>query len=69
MRKITEKFIAWCADDSAAARFERSVVQGVVAVIAVGVTTGEWGAAAATGAIMAVISPIQKALGSKGEVE
>lgn len=69
MRKITEKFIGWCADDSAAARFERSVVQGVIAVIAVGVTTGEWGAAAATGAIMAVISPIQKALGNKGEVE
>ena len=43
MRRITEAFVAWCADDSAAARFERTVVQGVLAAVAVGVTTGEWG--------------------------
>lgn len=63
IRKFTEKFIAWCADNSAAARLERSVAQGVLAVVVAGVTTGQWGAAAATAAIVAVLSPIQAKLG------
>lgn len=69
VRTITTKFITWCQDDSAAARFERSVAQGVIAVVIVGVTTGEWGAATATGAVMAVLSPIQKAIGNKDSVD
>lgn len=68
MRKFTEAFVAWCADDSAAARFERTVVQGVLAAVAVGVTTGEWGASFGTAVIVAVLSPVQAALGAgKGE--
>lgn len=67
--KATEAFVGWCAKDTAGARFQRSVVQGVVAVLATGLTTGEWTGAVAVGAIMAVISPVQKAIGNKGEVE
>lgn len=66
--KITNGFIEWCARDTAAARFQRSIAQGVVAVVVTGVATGEWGPAAVTGVIMAVLSPIQKAIGNDGEV-
>lgn len=69
IRTITTKFVNWCQDDSLAARLERTIVQGVIAVVVVGVTTGEWGAATATGAIIAVLSPIQKAIGNKGVTE
>lgn len=69
MRKLTSRFCAWCADTSDAARLERTVVQGVIAAVAVGVTTGEWGAGVATAVIMAVITPIQAALGKTGSLE
>ena len=69
MRKFTEAFVAWCADDSAAARFERTVVQGVLAAVAMGVTTGEWGASFGTAVIVAVLSPVQAALGGAGKGE
>lgn len=73
MRKFTNRFVAWCADDSAAARFERTVAQGLVGVAAGMVTyyiTGE-GAATVVVAplLMAFLSPIQKAIGEKGNVE
>lgn len=67
--KATNAFIEWCARDTAAARFQRSVVQGIIGVIVGGLTTGEWTGAAIVGVIMAVISPVQKAIGNKGEVE
>lgn len=63
VRRATEGFCAWCADTGDAARLERTVVQGVIAAVAVGVTTGEWGASVVTAAIMAVITPIQAAIG------
>lgn len=63
VRRATEGFCAWCSDASSAARLERTVVQGIIAALAVGVTTGEWGAGVATAAIMAVITPIQAAIG------
>ena len=63
--KLTNAFLDWCYRDTAAARFQRSIVQGVLAVLVVGITTGEWGASAVTGVIMAVLSPIQAAIGSK----
>ena len=66
---ITNAFIEWCARDSAAARFQRSIVQGIIGVLVAGLTTGEWSAAAIVGVIMAVISPIQHAIGNKGEVD
>lgn len=69
MRKFEERFISWCAEDTAVARLERTIAQGVIAIVVAGVTTGDWGVAALTGAIMAVLSPIQKAIGNKGEVE
>lgn len=67
VRRATEGFCAWCAEDTPAARFERTVAQGAVAAVAVGVTTGEWGAAFATALAMAVISPVQAALAEKGD--
>lgn len=69
VRKATEKFCAWCSDASSAARFERTVAQGVIAAIAVGVTTGEWGASVVTAVIMAVITPIQAAIGRSTDAE
>ena len=66
--RAAEGFCAWCAKDTAAARLERTIAQGVVAVAVTGLTTGEWGAAALTGVVMAVISPVQAAMGNGGEV-
>ena len=31
---LTEKFIDWCADQSPTARFERTLAQGVISVVA-----------------------------------
>ena len=67
--KITNAFIAWCARDTAAARFQRSIVQGVIGILVGGLTTGEWSGALIVGAIMAILSPIQKAISNHGEVE
>lgn len=70
MRKFTEKFIAWCSDDSAAARFERTVAQGIIGV-AVGVVAaycandGMLGTIVAP-TVMAILSPIQAAIGNMG---
>lgn len=69
MRKFEERFIAWCAEDTAVARFERTVAQGVIAVVVAGITTGDWEVASLTGIIMAVLSPVQKLISNKGEVE
>lgn len=33
IRKYTEAFVAWCADASPAAKFERTVAQGVIGVL------------------------------------
>ena len=65
IRKATEKFTGWCAEDTTAARFERTLAQGVIAAVVV-VTTGEWGMSFATAAIMAVLTPIQAEIG-KGQ--
>lgn len=71
-RTITERFVDWCAKDTAAARFERSVAQGII-----GVGTGIFTATATNDPIlgtvvapvvMAILAPIQKAIGNKGEV-
>lgn len=71
--KVTDGFIEWCARDTASARFQRSVVQGVI-----GVGCGILAAIAADNAIvgtyvaptvMAVLAPAMKAIGNKGEVD
>lgn len=66
MDKLTHKFLAWCQDPSAEARFTRTIAQGVIAVIVSGLTTGEWGAAFIVGVLMAILSPIQAEL-AKGQ--
>lgn len=65
LRRCTQAFVAWCADDSPAAKFERTVAQGTIGAVAVGLTTGEWGAAFATAIAMAVISPVQAQIGMR----
>lgn len=65
MAKMTDKFLKWCAEDTPAARFERSIAQGIIAVLVSGLATGEWGVATVTALIMAVVSPIQAAIGGK----
>lgn len=70
---ITDRFIKWCARDTAAARFQRSVAQGLI-----GVASGLLSAAATNDpvigtivapTVMCVLSPVMKAVGNKGEVE
>lgn len=63
IRRATEGFCRWCSDNGPAARFERTVAQGVLAAVAAGVTTGEWGASVLTAVVMAVVAPIQAAMG------
>lgn len=74
MRKITERFVSWCAEDTPAARFERSIAQGVIGA-AVGMLSGVAASNPVVGAVvapcvMAIIAPIQaqigKAAGSDG---
>ncbi|MCI8425637.1 MAG: hypothetical protein HFJ72_08290 [Adlercreutzia sp.] len=67
MRKLTDKFVGWCADNSPAAKLERTVAQGVLAAVAVGVTTGQWGSAFGVAVIMAILSPIQAQIGEADE--
>lgn len=67
--KATDGFIEWCAKDTPGARFQRSVAQGVIGVVVGGLTTGEWTGAVIVGIVMAVIAPVQKAIGNKGEVD
>ena len=69
---LTEKFIEWCNKDTEAARFERTIFQGVIsAVITVlpqvlsGLYLNEWLSAFIMAMIMAILAPVQKAIGSK----
>lgn len=63
--KAVTGFLAWCHSDTPAARFERTVAQGLVAVVAAGLTTGEWGTASIVAAVMAVLAPIQAEIGKE----
>lgn len=70
-----EKFIAWCAKDTSAARLERTIVQGIISAFVVAfpqmmqvVTLPEWVTAFAVAVGMAILSPIMKAIGNKGVV-
>ena len=69
IRKITNAFINWCNDASPAGRFERTIAQGVIGVLLAGITTGEWGGAIIVGIAVAVITPIQAAIGGKATEE
>lgn len=73
MEGMTDRFIKWCSRDTASARFQRSVAQGVI-----GVASGLLSAAATNDPVvgtivaplvMCVLSPVMKAIGNKGEVE
>lgn len=70
IRKATNAFIGWCADNSPAAKFERTIAQGVVGVgvACLAGLTGlpDWAQFAAVPLVMAVLAPIQAEIG-KGE--
>lgn len=71
IRKATNAFVSWCADNSAAAKFERTVVQGLVGV-GIACLTGlsgapEWVQFAVVPTVMAVLAPIQAEIGKTHE--
>lgn len=71
IRKATNAFVAWCADNSAAAKFERTVAQGLVGV-GIACLTGlsgapEWVQFAIVPTVMAVLAPIQAEIGKTHE--
>lgn len=73
---MMEKFIAWCAKDTTAARLERTIIQGVIAAFVIAfpqmielIVMPEWATALLVAVGMAVLSPIMKAIGNKGVVE
>lgn len=71
IRKATNAFVAWCADNSAAAKFERTVAQGLVGV-GIACLTGlsgapEWVQFAVVPTVMAVLAPIQAEIGKTHE--
>lgn len=71
--KATNGFIEWCARDTPAARFQRSVVQGVIGVgcgiLAAVATNNPIVGTYVAPTVMAIIAPIQAAIGNKGEVD
>lgn len=69
---MTEKFINWCADNSPAAKLERTIAQGVFGAIIAAVpqmigllALPEWGTALIVATVMAILSPIMAAIGEK----
>ena len=69
IRRASEAFVAWCADNSAAAKFERSVAQGVIGVASAclaGIAGApEWVQVGLVPTVMAVIAPTQAWIGGK----
>ena len=68
IRRASDGFVSWCADNSAAAKLERTVAQGVIGV-AVGALAGEAGAPPEVQTHirpvpMALLSPIQARIGA-----
>lgn len=68
IRKFTNALIAWCADNSAAAKFERTIAQGALGVLAAWLTslTGmpEWFNVLVAPMIMVVLTPLMATIGT-----
>ena len=67
---LTEKFIHWCNADSESARFQRTIVQGIVGVVITYIPQiiaqaylPEWVSGAIVAGIMCILAPIQAAIG------
>lgn len=71
IRRMSEGFIEWCADNSAAARLERTVAQGfigiIAALIAAAITDNGFVGTVMAPMLMAVLSPIQALIGKNLE--
>lgn len=70
-RRFSEAFVEWCADNSPAARLERTIAQGIIG-IAAGIATAALTGNGAVGTVvapmvMAVLSPIQASIGKSLE--
>lgn len=72
-RTLRQRFFDWCAEDSAAARFERSVAQGLIGVasgiLAAYATQDPIIGTVVAPTVMAVLAPLQKILGNRGKVD
>ncbi|MEY8460152.1 hypothetical protein AALA69_03360 [Eggerthellaceae bacterium 24-137] len=72
IRRATEAFTSWLCDNSAAAKFERTVAQGVLGVVAAAISaaTGmpEWLNALVAPSVMAVLAPSMDMIGKSLEV-
>lgn len=71
IRRMSEGFVAWCADTSSAARLERTIAQGVIGVV-IGLLSSiagapEWAQLCVVPVVMAVLAPIQAEIGKAGE--
>lgn len=67
---LTEKFINWCADPSATARFERTIAQAVLSVLTTqlpqwisSIYLPEWVNAIVVPSVMAFLSIVQAEIG------
>ncbi len=72
VRRATEAFTSWLRDNSAAAKFEHTVAQGILGVTAAAISaaTGmpEWFNALVAPSVMAVLAPAMDMLGKSLEV-
>lgn len=71
---LTEKFIDWCADPSATARFERTIFQAVLSVLSTQlpqwlstIYLPEWVNAIVIPSVMSIIAIIQAEVGKNAE--
>lgn len=67
IRKTSNAFVEWCADNSPAAKLERTIAQGVIGV-GVGILAGvagapEWVQIGVVPVVMAILAPIQATIG------
>lgn len=70
-----QKFINWCKNESATARLQRTIIQGIIGAVIVAVpqvigflSMPEWGTALAVAIVMSILSPVMAAIGNKGEI-
>lgn len=71
IRKLSQGFINWCADNSAAAKLERCIFQGVLGVGAALLSSiagaPEWVQMALIPIVMAIVTPVQAKVGESLE--
>ena len=73
IRKFTNSIIAWCADNSAAAKLERTIASGVLGVFVAWLSAlsgmPEWFNVLVAPTTMAVLTPIMATIGTNLDVK